>query len=450
MRLKKLIPVFTALITPFALCAASFAADGIKINDITVISDSEADTTDILGLRGGYVHPYLSIRGEYTDNLYNVSVDEKDNFLTVISPGIWFASPAVNEVPITITPHNTASSGVRLGVQEKESFDRFQAYLLGGWDFELYSENTDLDATNYHFEGMLQFNLRSGLSLRVLDRLSQNQDRFDVNSFTRQDVDLTPSGIKLSKPSNVRRYKNNFGNATLNWDMTEKFTARVDYINFYLDYDGSQNDWLNRTDNVGKAYLYYNYSPKTSFFTEYKFVDADYNDVDDRDNQQNFVYGGIDWKATVKTSLMAKAGYQNKSYDVDELGSKDSFVFELLGKYRFTEKTSLGLTLYKGLEESDSILADGKDTAMVKLRYEQKIYNRFFGVVDFAYTNDDYEQTIPSHREDDRYYVRPSLQYVFLDWLMAEVAYTYDKRDSSQELFDYDTNIFMFSLNSAL
>lgn len=450
MRLKTLVPALIFIITPFTLFGISSGADGIRINDIIVMSDSESDATEILGLRGGYVHPYLSVRGEYTDNLYNVGIDEKDNFLTVISPGIWFASPAVSEVPVTISPHNTASGGVRFGVQEKESFDRFQAYLLGGWDFELYSENSDLDATNYHFEGMLQFNLRGGLSLRVLDRLTQDQDRFDVNSFTEQDVNLTPGGISLSDPSNVRRYKNNLGNATLNWDMSEKFTARIDYTNFYLDYDGSLNDWLNRTDNVAKAYLYYNYSPKTSFFTEYKFVDADYNDVDDRDNQQNFVYGGIDWKATAKTSLMAKAGYQNKSYDADELGSKDSFVFNLLGKYRFTEKTSLGLTLFKGLEESDSTLADGMDTFLVRLRYEQKIYNRFVGVVDFTYINDDYEQTIPSHREDDRYYVRPALQYVFLDWLMAEVAYTYDKRDSSQELYDYDTNIFMFSLNSAL
>lgn len=450
MRLKTLVPALIYIISPFTLFGVSFGAEGITINDLTVVSDSESDATEILGIRGGYVHPYLSVRGEYTDNLYNVSIDEKDNFLTIISPGIWFATPAVSEVPITISPHNTASGGIRFGVQEKESFDRFQAYLLGGWDFELYSENADLDATNYHFEGMVQFNMRGGLSLRILDRLSQDQDRFDVNSFTEQDVNLTPGGIKLSDPSNVRRYKNNLGNATLNWDMSEKFTARIDYLNFYLDYDGSQNDWLNRTDNVGKAYLYYNYSPKTSFFTEYRFVDADYKDVNDRDNQKNVVYGGIDWKATTKTSLMAKAGYQNKSYDADELDSQDSFVFELLGKYRITEKTSLGLTLYSGLEESDTTLADGKDTSLIRLRYEQKIYDRFVGVVDFSYINDDYEQTIPSHREDDRYYIRPALQYVFLDWLMAEVAYTYDKRDSSQELFDYDTNIFMFSLNSAL
>lgn len=461
MNYKKFIPAVSLIFVQCAWSGVSFAVDGIRINDVQVVSGNEADatTTEILGLRGGYVHPYLSVRGEYTDNLYNVSVDEKNNFLTVASPGIWFATPAVGEIPITINPHNTASGGLRLDVQEKETFDRFQAYLLGGWDFEFYSEESDLNATNYRFEGMLQFNMRGGFSLRVLDRYSRDQDRFDVNTFTRQDINVSPTGnINLSKPSNVRRFDNNLGRVTLNWDMTEKFTARADYTNFYLNYDGTDNEWLNRTDNSLDTHLYFNYSPKTSIFAEYRYVDADYKDVDDRDNQQNFVYGGVDWKATAKTSLMAKAGYQDKSYDIDD-GSEDSFVFELLGKYRVTEKTGLSLSLYKALEESDSVFSDGKDTTMVKLGYQQKIYNRFVGLVDFWYSNEDYEentssidfnQLVSGDREDDRYYFKAALQYVFLDWLMAEAAYSYDKRDSNQELFDYDTNTIMFSLNSAL
>ena len=483
MAFRTFLPVFLLLIVPYTWCGLSFAADGIKVIEKNVVSsgDSQATTMDILGMRGDYVHPYLSIRGEYTDNLYNVVLDEKNDFLTVVSPGIWFAIPAVGEVPISITPHNTASGGLRLGVQEKESFDRFQAYLLGGLDFENYSENSNLNATNYRFEGMLQFNLRGGISLRLLDRYGRDQDRFDVNSFTSQDVNINPAGITLSDPSNIRRFNNNLGSATLNWDMTEKFTARIDYTNFYLDYEGSTNQWLNRTDNSLNAHLYYTYSPKTSFFAEYRYVDAHYNDehrgmdadskdVENRDNQQNFVYGGINWAASVKTSLMAKAGYQDKSYEVVDIDSQDSFVFELLGNYRITEKTSLGLTLYKALEESNSFEANGKDTTMVKLRYEQKIYNRFVGVVDFWYSYNDYDQNLSGidedynyeqnlysaregdrySREDDRYYIRPALRYLFKDWLMAELAYSYDKRDSTRKLFDYDTNTILFSLNAAL
>jgi hypothetical protein len=462
------------LLTPYFCSSSSHAVDGIIIKDIQVVqSQEENDTTELFGRQGGNLHPYLSIRGEYTDNLYNVNVDEKTNFLTVVSPGIWFATPATTGVPITIAPRNTASGGLRLAVQELDSFNRFQSYFKIGWDFEMYSENVDLDATNYNAEGMLQFNLRGGLSLRVLDRFSQDQDKFDVNSYTINDVTLTAEEISLSDPSNVRRYKNNLAGATLNWDITEKFTARLDYTNFLLRYDGSTNEWLNRTDNSFDAYIYYKYSVKTSIFAEYRYVNAHYNDghngmdpedsdVQDRDNQQNFAYGGINWDITSKTSLMAKAGYQDKSYDAETFGSDNTFSYEIVGKYRVTEKTSLNLGIYKALEESNMFEAYGKDTTRVTLSYNQRFLERLTGTLRFGYSHDNYDQIysdmedidifqqeLPDGREDDRYSITPALQYTFRDWLMGEISYTYDNRDSSRELFKYNTNTIMFSLHSA-
>ena len=55
-----------------------------------------------------------------------------------------------------------------------------------------------------------------------------------------------------------------------------------------------------------------------------------------------------------------------------------------------------------------------------------------------------------SNREDDTFEVRPSVQYLFKDWLMGELAYSYERRDSSDDLFDYDTNTILVSLNFAL
>jgi len=468
--------LFVSILFPLCIWyGTSFATEGIIINDVQILPDEDDDgSADDSGFRLEGIHPYLSIRGEYTDNLYNVNVDEKSNFLTVISPGIWLSTTSVNEVPVSIIPRNTASGGFRLAVQKKESFNRFQAYFLLGWDFEMYDENTDLDATNYHAEGALQFNLRGGLSLRLYDRFSQDQDKYDVNSYTIEDVNLSPAGISLSDPSNVRRYKNNAAGAALNWDMTEKITARLDYTNFILDYDGTTNEWLNRTDNSLSAYLYYDYSVKTSFFAEYRYVNAHYNDghngmnpensdKQDRDNQQNFVYGGINWAATSKTSLMAKAGYQDKSYDTAEFSTDSTFAFELVGDYRVTEKTSLRLSGYKALEETNTFESYGKDTTRVTLSYNQRIYNRLVGIIDFGYSHDNYEQIfsdiedidifrqeLPDGREDDTYTIKPALQYTFRDWLMGEISYTYDSRDSNRKLYDYNTNTFMISLHTTL
>ncbi|MBW1750618.1 MAG: hypothetical protein JRJ37_07980, partial [Deltaproteobacteria bacterium] len=57
MNYKKIIPVVSLVMAQCIWSGLAFAADGIKINDMQVVIDEEADatTTEILGLRGGYV-----------------------------------------------------------------------------------------------------------------------------------------------------------------------------------------------------------------------------------------------------------------------------------------------------------------------------------------------------------------------------------------------------------
>ncbi len=53
-------------------------------------------------------------------------------------------------------------------------------------------------------------------------------------------------------------------------------------------------------------------------------------------------------------------------------------------------------------------------------------------------------------RDDQTIFIRPGVQYLFRDWLMFELAYEYESRESNDDLFDYDTNTFMFFVNFAL
>jgi len=71
-------------------------------------------------------------------------------------------------------------------------------------------------------------------------------------------------------------------------------------------------------------------------------------------------------------------------------------------------------------------------------------------MIDATYENADYNQVIGDKRDDDRYIIRPALQYVSSDWLMAELAYSWEQRKSTDEIYEYDTNTVSFSLNSAL
>ena len=128
----------------------------------------------------------------------------------------------------------------------------------------------------------------------------------------------------------------------------------------------------------------------------------------------------------------------------------DNLTLDLQGLYRFTEKTEARLDLYRLTEESDSSVAADKEVLGVSLAYKQKVTEKIIGKLDLFYENADYNQLIDTDRTDDTFEIKPALQYLFKDWLMAELAYSFEMDDSTDDTFDYETNTFFMSLNFAL
>ncbi|MFT5726119.1 MAG: hypothetical protein ACI8PB_000237 [Desulforhopalus sp.] len=399
--------------------------------------ETSAADDNLFGIEGGYFHPYVSLEGEFTDNLYNVDDDTTSNFLTTVSPGIWFTLPRKTIIPIEITPHNTAPGGLSLQVGDYDGTDRYQLYALAGTDLLFYSEDSDLNTADVGLEGMGRYNMASGLSLQLLDRYSLDHDDFGSGGATDE---------------NLREFQSNIVMGTADWDITEKLRFKTDLSNFYLDYEDSINDFLDRQDNTVDVYGIFNYSPKTSLFLEYKYTDVAYDTATDKDNNQNFYYGGVSWKTTEKVSLLFKAGLQQKEYDTEETSYSDSdnLALDLQILYRFTEKTQATLDLYHLNEESDSAAASEKEVFAVELGYTQKFTEKITGKLGLFYENADYNQLDGEDRTDDTFEVRPSVQYLFKDWLMSELGYSFEMDDSTDETFDYSTNSVFLSINFAL
>lgn len=411
-------------------------------DDMTLEGDE-----DLFGSRGGgYVHPFLSVGAEYTDNLFNIAVDEKTNWLTTITPGIWLAIPRTKEVPLAIAPTNTTAGGLQMALPEYKGFERYSAYLMGALNYKNYSYDSDLNDYDANAEGFFKFNLRSGLSFQVIDHFTRSQDRFDVGSATEEAL---------------RRFYSNIALGDILWDITEKVSLKAEISNFYLDYKEANDSYLNRDDNALSLYGYYNLSLRTALFLEYRYIEVNYDDElgSLKDNTQDFFYGGINWIASEKTSIHFKMGYQKRQYGDDaveelsknsETANNDDLSFELDVRYQVTDKTNLTLAAYQAIGETDSSIALDKKVLGGRFGYEQEFFENFIGTLGFTYENSQYNQIIGPKRDDDRYSIRPALQYIFNDWLMAELAYRWEDRSSTDEIFDYNTNTISFSLNSAL
>lgn len=393
---------------------------------------------ELFGAKGGYWHPYISIGGEYTDNLFNVAGDTTSSFVGSIAPGIWLSLPRTKEIPIEIEPHNTSPGGLEWLIKDYEGTDRYQAYALAGLDYKMYSEDSDLNDTDARLEGLFRYNMRGGLSLQVLDSFNYAQDEFGVGSATNE---------------NLRRYTSNVIMGTADYQITEKVRAKVNLSNYILDYDEEVNDIFDRTDNAFDVYGYYVYSPKTSLFLQYRFVDVGYDSEEAKDNTQHYGYGGITWDTTDKLALGFKAGYQEREYDessVSDAYDWSGFAFYLKSLYRWTEKTEFNFDVYQRSEESDSGDAIDKVALGAVFQYNQELTEKLSVTLSARYEDYDYTQIDFSDRDDTRYYIRPSLQYLFREWMMVELAYSFDTRDSTNETYDYDTNTVMLNVNFAM
>ncbi len=395
---------------------------------------------------GGYVHPFLSLGTEYTDNLFNVNENKTSNVLTTITPGIWLAAPQLKEVPIAIMANNTSAGGLQMTMPDYKGFDRFNAYLLGSTDFKYYSDDSDLNDHGARLEGLFKYNLRGGLSFRVVDSYTRDQDRFDAASVNATDK--------------LRQYNSNIALSDIDWKFSEKLQAKIEYSNFLLNYNDDSVNFLDRTDNTGSLYGIYNYSVKTALYMQYQYMDVSYDNSALRDNTQNYIYGGINWKYSNKIAVNLKAGYQKRDFKNDAAdesinaitdSNNSGLALELLLQYQIREKTKVSLTLNHKIDESDSFTALSKEILGSTLRYQQQFTERISGICDFAYEHAAYNQTLAYYdRTDDRYIVKPTVQYVFRDWLMVELAYQFDTRDSADNIYDYDTNTVTLSFNTAL
>jgi hypothetical protein len=392
--------------------------------------DTTADSDEgyVFGYKNGYVHAALAAKEEWTDNLYNTEDDTQDNFLTKISPSVWFTLPRRSKRPIQIVADNTAIGGMQYSQADSESFNKIQAYLAGTIDFMAYSADSDLNHAEGDIDAMLQYKPVDPITLQLLDKYTHSQDIFNIAEST---------------ADNDRVYDSNIFGAGAAWYSEDKFSVKAGYRNFALEYDDVINDFMNRTDNGFDCALYYEHSDKTNFFVQYQYIMAEYDKKKMPDNDNNFLSLGVNWQTTVKTALMVKAGYQTVDYD--DLGtpslddSDSSFFFESQGIWQATFKSSVLLNAKYSIEQTDSEQALNKSVFALRLALDHRFTDRLRGDINFVYENSDYVQFIGEDRSDDRWYLKPELQFALNKWLFLNAYCSYDTKDSNYDGLDYDT-----------
>ncbi|HHN65344.1 MAG TPA: DUF560 domain-containing protein [Nitrospirae bacterium] len=398
----------------------------------------EGISGEIFERRGGYFHPFLSITGYYTDNVFNTNDDEKDDYVAVISPGIWLSVPRIKEQLFELTTSSVTPGGMSTTRLRKRFPRRYQTYLLYTADIEQFKKYSSENTINHKIEGLFQYNFRGGLSVDLYEQFIKTHDERGTGVSTELD-----------------KYNTNLAGITASYDISRRFRIRLDYSNYYVNYKDTRNDFRDRVDNSINTYLFYKFLPKTSAFVEYDYLDIHYRKGILDDSVEHHFLGGLQWEITGKSRGTAKAGYGIKDFENSDIDTARELFLELQLEHNFTPKTSLKLIGTRRTNETNISVTDYILTHSITAEYLQRLTSKISSAIDLSYQHDKYKGELTfggktDERKDNIYRASVAFDYGFRDWLKFDLGYIYTKRDSNFSDFDYTNNTVFFRVTGSL
>jgi len=452
MNWKRLLPgvgvfLFLIQVLPFAgtLRAEESSSEIFKpveeAREGELFSSGQAETGEaVFGGRKGYVHPFLSVEGYYTSNLFNEDTNEESDRVMVLSPGIWLAVPGSRQTLLRVETLNTAPGGLEVSRFREEEEKRFQGYALYRAALERHDEFSDADTETQRAEALLQYNSPGGFFLELVEIYEDDHDPYATGD---------------SGAGQLDKFKSNLLTPSIGYRVTPKLRLEVDYRWYHLNYDAARKDYRDRDDQSFSGYVFYKATPKTSAFLEYQYVAVDFDTDQNDDNHENNVYGGLQWKVTDKSRGRVKLGYGKKTYEGSTESDRNTFLAELQADHRFTRKTSMFVLATRRVGQADIQGIRDALRYRFKVGYVQKLTAKVTARLAAHYYRDEYDGNITvgsqtDERTDDKYGGEFALGFAPTRWLNLSAGYNYTERDSNFDTYDYRTHKVFVEITAAL
>ena len=237
---------------------------------------------------------------------------------------------------------------------------------------------------------------------------------------------------------------NNIASFRFKTSLEKMFSIGFVVSDIFDKYIDDEYKSLNRNRINAGAQLYYNVSPKTSFYFAYLFSNIKYEDNENYDSNGNSFSLGVNGNVTKKIKGTAQVSYDTRSYDKDIEGMDSDFgIFGYLLSltYEPTTKDSILLKGERKMEESTFANNRYYISTEVGLEYKHKIQQKWTLGLLASYENIGYPETVDGlNRTDDLIKVKPSIEYKFKDYLFAGVWYQFKNKASNYDVVEYSDN----------
>jgi hypothetical protein len=400
-----------AMFGPMGVCSAQLIPVPIRPAYTYPVATSDSRVAGPTAVRVAdtalYFTPYVGLAGGYDDNLFYSSTNEKSSYLYVISPGLRLDARDASKA-FSIAYQS------QYGVYTSSRNDDY-------WDHNVAATFDTIMAPSLY--GRLSYYFVHG---------------HDPRGLTDRPTQETPDRFEDSRPGATLAY--GVPGARGRIEAYYSYEMRK-YINNRETTVGSDRD----VPEYGAAF-YWRVMPRTSVLFEARRTDQNYLlATSPLDSHEDRYYAGVTWEASASTSGTIKVGELKKKFD-SGLSSFSGTSWE--GLVTWLPRTYSRFDFYSARYPIEStglgsfILADASGVMWTHN------WNSYLSTgVNARYERDKYQDF---DRNDDITSVGLKVGYKFRRWLTLGAEYTYAKRNSNMDIYDYTKNLYFLTLTASL
>ena len=348
----------------------------------------------------------LTVRGVWDDNIFLTNTNHVSDYYFAIEP--W----------------------ITVGVGDIEG--RNKSYLRLDYmpSAILYVDHSDQDAFNQliHIEG----GYSSGRWTFSLAEDIAILESAWFNSF------FDTTGLWANTDAGGRTRVNLFNTrARADYQLTGKVFLQGEFDSSIYFYPDNISSYM----ISGGLYVYYNWLPKVSVGIG---GTVGYDWVDDPTTNQTFeqINARLNYEVTSKFFLYASAGVEFRQFD----GNRDTYispVFEVGSIYTPFSGTTITFAAGRRIYNSGFLANQDFGATYVTGRFQQRLFRRLYLGLGAGYENSDYiatDRDVSATRNDDYWFIEPSLDVLITRWLSAGVYYLHREDSSDINSSSFDDN----------
>jgi hypothetical protein len=353
------------------------------------------------------IHPFISIKETYDDNIFAVANNTTSDWITTITPGLKLDLP-------------------------------FRRHLLSAEYSAVissYGRYSSEDTTDQNVKLLADLKLGSYMGLIFSDTYNKGHE---------------PRASSTS--GQIEKFEKNAPTLTAAYQLADRSKLEVDYTrttwNFML------SDYRSRKEDNVSAYLYYRFMPKTSAFIEYDWRNISYDQkLNGLDSLVNSGFLGLAWEMTALTKGTVKIGYLNKKFDDSTKDAYGTWGASADIRHAFSNDALLKIVALREVNESSALGANYYVTTGIFAEYTHKLTYKISAVGRASYGVDDYSNAIAPYtdaRNDKTFLGGAGLKYQMREWVGFDLDYFYRNRKSNISVNDLTDNTISLTVNFAL